>query len=223
VNGKKMNIVAFNGSPRKKGNTSLLLNELIRGVREAGGQVEEIIAREIHIKPCRGCLKCNLLKRCAMKGDEWGELSEKILNADALVFASPVYFHHLPGPLKNILDRFRSFMHVQITEDGLKHTPRHQWRKQFVLILCQGSPDGADAQPIIDLFTFITRALGEGNALLPIVATRLAVVKQVTMTEEELRILYDKLELPAHLVKEDYQCNQTLLKRCYEAGKELGR
>jgi len=63
----------------------------------------------------------------------------------------------------------------------------------------------------------------KGNTLLPIVATRLAVVKQVTMTEEELSILYDKLELPAHRVKEDYQRNQALLKRCYEAGKELGR
>lgn len=220
---KKMDIVAFNGSPRRKGNTSLLLNELMRGIREAGGLVEEIIAREVNIKPCRGCLKCNLIKRCAMKGDDWGELSGKILNADVLVFASPVYFHQLPGPLKNILDRFRSFMHVRITEDGLDHTPWHQWQKQFVLLLGQGSPDRADAQPVIDLFTFITRALGEGNALLPIVATRLVVVKQVTMTEEELSILYDKLELPAYRVKEDYQRNQALLKRCYEAGKELGR
>ena len=218
-----MNIVAFNGSPRKKGNTSLLLNELIRGVREAGNQIEEITASEVHIKPCRGCLKCNLLKRCAMKGDEWGELSEKILNANALVFVSPVYFHHLPGPLKNILDRFRSFMHVQITEHELKHTPWHDWRKQFILILCQGSPDSSDAQPIIDLFTFITRALGEGNTLLSIVATRLAVVNQIKMTEEELKILYEKLELPVQLAKPDYQSNQVLLQLCYEAGRKLGQ
>jgi hypothetical protein len=114
-------------------------------------------------------------------------------------------------------------MHVRITEDGLHHTPWHQWRKQFVLLLCSGSPNSADAQPVIDLFTFITRALGEENTLLPIVATRLAVVKQVTMTEEELHILYDKLELPAHLVKEDYLRNQKLLQRCYGIGKELGR
>jgi hypothetical protein len=218
---KKMNIVAFNGSPRKKGNTSLLLNELIRGVREVGGQAEEIITREIHIKPCRGCLKCNLLKRCAVKGDDWRALSEKILTADVLVFASPVYFHHFPGPLKNILDRFRSFMHVRITEDGLQHTPWHQWCKQFVLILCQGSLDGADAQPVIDLFTFITRTLGEGNTLFPIVATRLAVVNQIKMTEEELKLLYQKLQLPVHLAGQDYHQNQSLLKRCYEIGKNL--
>jgi NAD(P)H-dependent FMN reductase len=214
-----MNIVAFNGSPRKKGNTSLLLHELVRGVLEAGGQIEEIIAREVNIRPCRGCLKCNLLKRCSIKDDEWRELSEKILNADALVFASPVYFHHLPGPLKNILDRFRSFMHVRITENGLKHTPWRQWRKQFVLLLCQGSPDNSDAQPVIDLFTFITRVLGEENTLFPVVAKRLAVVNQVSMTEEELRILYQKLELPEHLVEQDYRHNQSRLKRCCEIGK----
>jgi multimeric flavodoxin WrbA len=218
---KKMNIVAFNGSPRRKGNTSLLLNELIRGARETGSQVEEIIATEVNVKNCRGCLKCNLLKRCAIKGDDWRALSEKILNADALVFATPVYFHHLPGPLKNILDRFRSFMHVRITEDGLKHMPWHQWRKQFVLLLCQGSTDSSDAQPVIDLFTFITRALGEGNRLCSIVATRLAVVNQIKMTEEELKILYQKLQLPVHLAEKDYQRNQSLLKRCYEIGKNL--
>jgi putative NADPH-quinone reductase len=218
-----MNIVAFNGSPRKKGNTSLLLHELSRGVRESGNKIEEIIAGEVDMKPCKGCLRCNLLRRCAIKDDDWQNLSEMILNANALVFASPVYFHHLPGPLKNILDRFRSFMHVRITEDGLEHMPWHKWRKQFILLLCQGSPDSSDAQPIIDLFTFITRALGEGNTLLPIVATRLAVVNQIKMTQEELKTLYQKLQLPIHLAGPDYKRNQALLQKCYETGRELGQ
>jgi NAD(P)H-dependent FMN reductase len=223
VEGKKMNVVAFNGSPRRKGNTSLLLHELSRGVREAGGQIEEIIADEANISSCKGCLKCNLIKRCAIKGDAWRTLSEKILNTDALVFASPVYFHHLPGPLKNILDRFRSFMHVQITEDGLKHTPWHQWHKQFVLLLCQGSPDSSDAQPIIDLLAFVTSTFGEGNTLFSIVATRLAVVNQISMTGEELKLLYQKLRLPHHLAEQDYQRNQEILRICYETGKKLGQ
>lgn len=217
-----MNILAFNGSPRRKGNTSQLLNEFLLGAQEAGAKTEEIVAEDVNLKYCKGCLKCNLLKRCSIKGDDWMTLSFKVLNADALIFASPVYFHHLTAPLKKIVDRFRSFLNVQITEHGLKHTPWHEWRKNFVLLLCLGSSDDVDAQPIIDLFKFITNILGPDNKLHAIVATRLAIINQVKMTKEELNILYSKLNLPSHLVEQDYHRNQMLLKRCYELCKGLG-
>jgi len=216
-------IVAFNGSPRRKGNTSLLLEGMLRGARENGGQVEEIVAHEINLEYCRGCLRCNLMKRCAIQGDDWPDVSSKILEADVLIFASPIYFHHVTAPLKKILDRFRSFIHVQITETGLKHTPWHEWRKDFVLLLSLGSSDGADAQPVIDLFTFMTSILGTENRLHCLVGTRLAVVNQVRMTEEELRTLYPKLKLPGHLAEQDYRRNHMLLKRCYELGKKVTR
>ena len=213
-----MNILAFNGSPRRRGNTSLLLNEFLRGARQADNHCEEIIADEISLKYCKGCLRCNLLKRCSISGDDWGELSRKILAADSIVFASPVYFHHLTSPLKKILDRFRSFINVTLTEGGLKHTPYHQWNKQFTLLLPMGSSDDRDAQPIIELFTFITSILGKGNQLSWIVGKRLAVAGQVSMSEEKLAGLYQKLGLPSSLSKEDYKRNQLLLQQCYELG-----
>jgi len=150
-----MNILAFNGSPRRKGNTALLMEELLRGASESGATTEEIIAENIKLDFCKGCLRCNLIKRCAIKSDAWNTLCSKILSADVLIFASPIYFHHLTASLKKILDRFRSFLNVQITEHGLKHTPWHEWKKQFVLLLCLGSSDDADAKPVIDLFKFI--------------------------------------------------------------------
>lgn len=217
-----MNILVFNGSPRKKGNTSLLLNELIRGARESGAMTEKIDAHKINLMYCKGCLRCNIIKRCAIKDDDWKDLSSKLLNADVIVFASPVYFHHLTAPLKKILDRFRSFVNVSITEDGLQYDPWHKWEKKFVLILCLGSSNDIDAQPIIDLFHYITSMLGPDNSLNCITGTRLAMVSQVTMTEEKLTALYAKLKLPLHLATQDYHRNQTLLKRCYQLGKELG-
>ena len=217
-----MNILSLNGSPRRKGNTSLLLEELLRGARDSGAQVEEIIAEEVNLKYCKGCLRCNLLKRCAMKGDDWETLSSKILCADVLIFASPIYFHHLTAPLKKILDRFRSFLHVQITEHVLKHTTWHKWNKHFVLLLCLGSSNDEDAQPVLDLFKFMTTILGSENILHSIVGTRLAVTNQVRMTVEELFNLYPKLGLPPHLAEQDYHRNQMLLKKCYELGKKLG-
>ncbi|HEX9971114.1 MAG TPA: flavodoxin family protein [bacterium] len=216
-----MRILTFNGSPRSNGNTSALLQEFVRGASESGANVETIIAQDVNLKYCTGCLKCNFIKQCAIQNDDWQELSQKILDADVLVFASPVYFHHVTAPLKKILDRFRSFMHVQLTEHGLKHTPWHQWRKHFVLLLCLGSSLDDDAQPIIDLFKFMNEVLGTENQLTSIIGTRLAVVNQARMSKEELSILYSKLKLPAYLVDEDFQRNQQLLKQCYELGKKL--
>jgi multimeric flavodoxin WrbA len=218
-----MNILAFHGSPRKNSNSSHLLQEFLKGAADRQVSCHEVFAHQCNVTDCRGCLKCNLIKRCAIKGDEWEALRVKILEADVLVFASPVYFHHLTAPLKTILDRFRSFMHVQITGQGLIHTSWQAWKKLFVLLLTQGSPDEADAKPIIDLFTFLTQALGPGNSLHTIVGTRLAVKGQVTMSAEALRTLYIKLELPARLAAIDYERNQSLLLSCYELGHRLAQ
>ena len=216
-----MNILAFNGSPRRAGNTTHLVREFLRGAREAGARTEELVAEELNLKYCRGCLRCNVLKRCSIKGDDWEAVSQKILDADVLVFASPIYFHHLTAPLKKLLDRFRSFIHVQITEQGLRHTPWQPWQKQIVLLLSLGSSNDDDARPVLDLFDFLGRVLGTGTNVSSIIGTRLAVAKQVTMDAEQLRTLYPKIGLPESLAEEDYHRNQALLRNCYELGKEL--
>lgn len=218
-----MKILAFNGSPRRKGNTSLLLREVLRGAADSGAKVEEIIAKDVALKYCRGCLRCNVLKRCAIRGDDWPELSLKILDADTLIFASPIYFHHLTAALKMILDRFRSFIKVQITEQGLNHLPWHEWRKEFIVLLCLGSSDQADTFAVMDLFKYIVDIMGPQNTLRTIVGTRLAVNGQVAMTAEELRTVYPVLGLPVHPAEEDFRINQKLLKRCYDLGKDSAK
>lgn len=215
-----MRILTFNGSPRKNGNTSALLQEFERGATKSGADLIHINAEALDLKYCAGCLKCNFMQKCVIRTDDWQELSQKILAAEVLVFASPVYFHHLTAPLKKILDRFRSFMQVQITEQGLKHTPWQAWHKHFILLLSQGSPNDDDARPIIDLFAFIVNILGAENALTSIVGTRLAVANQVRMSQEELRALYSKLKLPEYLVEIDFHRNQQILKQCYQLGKK---
>ena len=156
-----------------------------------------------------------------MTGDAWPELSAKILAADVLVVASPVYFHHLSAPLKKLLDRFRSFIQVQLTEEGLRHTPWQPWRKQIVLLLCMGSSGDHDARPIHDLFNFLTGVLGPDTGVSAVIGTRLAAAGQVAMDAGELRALYPKLGLPERLAEEDYKKNRELLRTCYELGRKL--
>jgi len=215
-------VVAFNGSARKAGNTSFLLESFTNGTAKPQ-QVETVLAHEIDLKYCTGCLRCNLVKRCTLRGDEWNELGAKILDADVLVFATPVYFHNVSAQLKKIIDRFRSFVHVQITETGLNHTPHQLWNKDFVLLLTLGSSSNEDAQPVIDLFRYMVDILGPDNRLHVITATRLGVIKQVVKNSEELAVLYPKMGLPEELAGEDYEKNKGVLKECFELGRKLSQ
>lgn len=214
-------ILAFNGSPRPTGNSAHLLDRFAAGTAKNGVTTEVIHPHTLNLKPCTGCLRCNVLKRCSIRDDDWTWLNEKILAADVLVFASPVYFHHLPAPLKSVIDRFRSFIHVAVTETGLAHTPWTEWKKSFVLILSMGSSDDRDAAPVEDLFRFMTSILGPGNRLHTLKATRLAVTKQVVRSREELAQLYEKMQLPALLADKDYERNRELLRQCEALGERL--
>lgn len=216
-------ILAFNGSPRPTGNTSHLLDSFIEGAKKRYAKVETLHPQKMNLEYCTGCLRCNMLRRCSISDDDWPELSSKILDADVLVFATPVYFHHVPAPMKAMLDRFRSFIHVQITETGLQHTPWQTWNKDFVLILSLGSSDPVDADPIIELFKFMTSILGKDNRLHIVTATRLAVVKQVIKSEDELRELYGKMSLSPELAPGDFARNQELLKTCRELGATINK
>jgi len=214
-------ITIFNGSPRPKGNTHFLTQQFIKGAKQNTNDIVIIDAYKANVKNCGGCLRCNVLKKCSISTDDWQGISERILASDILVFATPIYFHHVTAPLKAIIDRFRSFMHIKITETGLIHTPVHKWEKDFVLILPMGSSDVSDAQSVIDLFRFISKEMGEKNNLHIITGTRLAITSQVIKTSSELSILYRKLGLPQKNAEIDYIKNQKLLKKCFDTGKEL--
>jgi NAD(P)H-dependent FMN reductase len=214
-------ILAFSGSPRQSGNGARLLERFINGASVNGVETEVVYPHRMNIKPCTGCLRCNVLKRCAVQDDNWSELSGKILAADIIVFAAPVYFHHLPGPVKTVMDRFRSFIHIQVTETGLDHTPWVEWNKHFILILSMGSSDDSDAQPVIELFQFMASILGPGNSLHVLKATRLAMSNQVMRSAEDLRVLYRKLNLPPHLAETDYLRNREILEECKKLGMRL--
>ncbi len=222
VKGEGRNILAFNGSPRPAGNTSYMLESFLEGARQNSSETEMIPTHSLDLEYCTGCLRCNVLKRCSVSSDGWSELSAKILDADVLVFAAPVYFHHVPAAMKKMMDRFRSFIHVQITETGLEHTPWQRWDKDFVLLLSMGSPDPMEAEPVIDLFRFITSILGSENRLHVILATRMAVIKQLIKTEQELNDLYVKLKIPGDLARLDYPRNREILEDCRNLGFHLG-
>jgi multimeric flavodoxin WrbA len=215
------NVLAFNGSIRKSGNTAILLKRFLDGAKANTKYIDSVYTHELNLEYCRGCLRCNLVGHCTIHNDDWNQLSEKILDADVLVFATPVYFHHVTAPMKRLLDRFRSFVKVLITESELEYLPWHKWKKDFVLILTMGSSNALEAAPVIDLFNFFKTVLGQENRLHIITATRLAVINHLIKTKEELVELYDKMSLPPYLVNEDLNKNRELMDQAYKLGRTI--
>ena len=98
-------VLILSGSPRKGGNSDTLCDEFMRGAREAGNEVEKIRVSEKKIGYCTGCYYCQKSGGvCAIK-DDMNELLQKMIDADVIVLASPVYFYSIDAQLKTVIDR----------------------------------------------------------------------------------------------------------------------
>lgn len=101
--GKK--VLILSGSPRKGGNSDLLCDEFLRGAREAGHSVEKIRAAEKKVAPCSACYYCRQSGGVCARKDDMAEILQKMIDADVLVLASPVYFYSIDAQLKAVIDR----------------------------------------------------------------------------------------------------------------------
>ena len=100
-----MNILILSGSPRKGGNTDLLVEAFVKGASQKH-HVEVVSVRNYKVNPCMGCNVCFMSKdnTCVQK-DDIAIIYEKMAHADMLVIASPVYFYGLSAQLKAVIDR----------------------------------------------------------------------------------------------------------------------
>jgi NAD(P)H-dependent FMN reductase len=101
-------LLAFVGSPRKGGNTDRLMDEAVQAYREVGGEAEKVTVSRLQINPCTGCRKCaqdNGLDSVCIQKDDMTDLYRKMLEADALIWATPVYMWSPTAQMKTFLDR----------------------------------------------------------------------------------------------------------------------
>jgi multimeric flavodoxin WrbA len=127
----KMKIAAIMGSPRKGGNTDTLLDEFLRGVSEGGGEAEKILIGELEIEPCRELLECEKTGRCPIE-DEAESVFDKLLAAERIVIASPIFFYGLPARLKALIDRGQSLWARQRLSGNREEEPP---KEAFALLL----------------------------------------------------------------------------------------
>lgn len=97
-------VLALSGSPRRQGNTETLLAAVQEGIEAAGGVVEVVRVCDLNISPCIACSGCDDTGECVLQ-DDMGLLYPKILEADRLLLASPIYFYGLTAQAKAVVDR----------------------------------------------------------------------------------------------------------------------
>jgi multimeric flavodoxin WrbA len=119
---KHPKIVAIYGSPRRKGNTAMLLKKAVEGARDSGAEVEEIVLRDLKISPCLEIYGCAQSGECAIK-DDFQKVRDKILDAQGLMLASPVFFYTVSSHTKILMDRFQS---LWVKKCWVEKTPKNQ-------------------------------------------------------------------------------------------------
>jgi len=97
-------VLGIMGSPRRQGNTDILLDKALEGAVEAGAEVEKVLVSKLKISPCLEIYACLKDGNCSIK-DDMQLLYKKLLEADHIIFASPVFFYGITSQAKAIIDR----------------------------------------------------------------------------------------------------------------------
>ena len=102
-----MKVIAINGSARKNGNTSILIEKVFGPLREAGIECEQVQLAGQNIHGCRACYKCSTQKnkRCFFEEDIFNECLGKMIEADGIILGSPVYVTDVSAEMKALIDR----------------------------------------------------------------------------------------------------------------------
>ena len=102
-----MKIVAFRGSPRRNGNTDILLNQVIKHVRP-NNDIVDFTLNKMAIRPCQNCGGCEKSGCCVIQ-DDMSDVYSAIRESDRIIVASPVFFFGLSAQTKTMIDRCQAF------------------------------------------------------------------------------------------------------------------
>jgi len=133
-----MKILGIMGSPRMGGNTDTLMDEALRGARDAGAFAEKIVVDELDISPCGEFNGCSMDGNCVIH-DNMDDIYESLDEADAVIIGSPIFFYGLPAQLKALVDRCQVFWARKYV---LKQEPAKRGRKGAFIAV--GATKGAN-------------------------------------------------------------------------------
>ncbi|MCL2510067.1 MAG: flavodoxin family protein [Methanomassiliicoccaceae archaeon] len=135
-----MSIVAIKASPRKNGNSSTIVDAMVKGAEENGKKVKVYDLNSLsHVKGCQACMTCKKSGgKCSVKDDQ-SEILEEIRKADGVILSTPIYFGEPNAQFRLLQDRFYSFLNADFS------TNIAPGKKIAIVVSCGGGADGANA------------------------------------------------------------------------------
>lgn len=148
LNVNKMKIVVLTGSPRQNGNTSHMAAQFIKGAKEVGHEVYRFDCAKHKISGCVACNVCGMDGKCVLR-DDFDELRPKLLEADMVVFATPMYYFGFSSQLKAVIDRFYAI------NGSIKGAS-----KQSAFLMAYADTNPKEAEPMIMHYKTLIEYLG---------------------------------------------------------------
>ncbi|MRG77358.1 MAG: flavodoxin family protein [ANME-2 cluster archaeon] len=152
-----MKVIAFNGSPRKKGNTAMLINSVFDELQKEGIETEFLQLGGKDIKGCLGCMKCFELQNntCVTRKDDiFNEYFQKMIEADGIIIGSPTYFSNVSSEVKALIDR------AGLVSIANGYLIKHKVGAAVVAVRRAGATDAFDA---INKFFLINQVIVPGS------------------------------------------------------------
>ncbi len=115
-----MKVLGIHGSPRRGGNSDLLLQKALEGARSAGAEVSSLRAADLDMGGCRECGGCDQTGECVVD-DDMQQVYPKLAEADAIILATPIFFYAPPAQLKALIDRAQARWNLRRLSGKRKH------------------------------------------------------------------------------------------------------
>lgn len=137
-----MKVIGISGSPRKDGNTEILVRYALEPFREKGWEVSEFFLSTRSIKPCIACEMCADSVICSIRDDDMNYLLDELEDCDALIIGSPAYYRNVTAQLKALFDRSYVFRNRKLLEgkplqsDEVKEEDRAWFFPSYIIITC---------------------------------------------------------------------------------------
>ncbi len=130
-----VSILGIAGSPRRNGNTDALLREVLRGAAEAGAAAEFLAIRDLKMRPCLECNRCQATGRCVIPDDAQA-VHDKLLATDHVVFATPIFFAAVSAQAKILIDRCQCFWALRYVMNKPLFDPPRPHRRGLWVACC---------------------------------------------------------------------------------------
>ena len=132
-------VLGIYGSPRKGGNTDLLLDRILEGSSQAGAEVKSLYVRRLKINGCLECGSCDETGECAVR-DDMDKVYPLLEEADIVFLASPNFFYNVTGQVKLLIDRSQAMWSKRLLEKSPEQRRRYDGGKGF--LICVGATKG---------------------------------------------------------------------------------